>query len=65
MSCGSEFETESFITDTLLAIVEAQDRVDSGVGGLSVFREIRKKRIFRCSISKQKNGIHPLIYRKI
>ena len=33
MSCGSEFETESFITDTLLAIVEAQDRVDSGVGG--------------------------------
>ena len=33
MSCGSEFETESVIIDTLLAIVEAQDRVDSGING--------------------------------
>ena len=30
MSCGSEYETQNCITDTLLAIVEAQDRVDHG-----------------------------------
>ena len=28
MSCGSEYETQNCITDTLLAIVEAQDRVE-------------------------------------
>ncbi len=28
MSCGSEYETQNCITDTLLAIVDAQDKVD-------------------------------------
>ncbi|WP_455662933.1 CotY/CotZ family spore coat protein [Pradoshia sp.] len=28
MSCGSEYETQNCITDTLLAIVEAQDKVE-------------------------------------
>ena len=27
MSCGSEYETQNCITDTLLAIVDAQDKV--------------------------------------
>ena len=33
MSCGSEYETQNCITDTLLAIVEAQDRVEPGQEG--------------------------------
>ncbi len=28
MSCGSDYETQNCITDTLLAIVEAQDKVE-------------------------------------
>ncbi|MGG5253249.1 CotY/CotZ family spore coat protein [Neobacillus sp. SM06] len=30
MSCGTEFYTSNCVCDTLLAIVEAQDRVDNG-----------------------------------
>lgn len=30
MSCGSEFDTSNCVCDTLLAIVEAQDRVEPG-----------------------------------